>query len=311
MNRFLFLLDSGAFTVWRQGKVIKLEDYAEFVRRNRHLFRAGAFNLDVIGSDKQSYENWLELRRLGVETIPVHHYGDDDVYLKKYLDNVEYIGLGGMAKLTAKSRIASLDYLWKEFLLVNLDESRCRVHGLGITDDSIMLRYPWYSFDSARAGITANSGSIMLPQFKQNVNYSSLSTVYLSQRRDHILGDYSSYYSLPRRSRDCILEFVKANGYDLCDEWNDENATFDNMTTNWRYRYSWNLEMISRFIQYHRNQKVLFRIYDSLNSSSLLEVSAAYDRPGISRCLVSYANLTSGKALMKSIEGVVGSQNTY
>src|SRR5262249_26315314 len=104
-KKIIILLDSGAFSVFTRGHTIDLEKYAEFILGHRKMFRGGAFNLDVISHPeraatyshnganaiasshpaeegaRKSYENWLELRRLGVNTIPVFHLGEDETYL--------------------------------------------------------------------------------------------------------------------------------------------------------------------------------------------------------------------------------------
>lgn len=327
-GRFVFLLDSGAFTAWRSGKKIPLEDYAEFVSENRRLFRGGAFNLDVIGSDRDSYENWLELKRLGAETIPVHHFGDDDAYLKKYLDQSDCIALGGMARMSTHAKVACLDHLWRDSLRSADGSPRCRVHGLGITKPSLMLRYPWYSVDSAQAGIQANSGSIFLPRITSSrCDYANLHSMYVSQRREHAVGNGSSFYSLSPGVRSSIIAFIRTNGFDICEQWVGDNTEIDNLSTSWRHRYSWNLEMISRLVQCHLDKGRSFRIYDStpcttanlevavkynsggllrifdsINASSLLEVSMQVKALRVSRILVSYANLISGTAFLKVIK---------
>ena len=67
----------------------------------------------MIDSGEKSYENWLELRRLGVDSMPVHHIGDDLKYLRRYLDQTDYIALGAIAKMTQHRRLIGLDHIWQ------------------------------------------------------------------------------------------------------------------------------------------------------------------------------------------------------
>lgn len=199
------------------SRTVTLENYAKFVLENGKLFRGGVFSLDVIGSDKGSYENWLELRRLGVETIPVHHIGDDEFYLKKYLDECDYIGLGAIAKLETNARLIGLDHIWKEYLTNTDGSPRLRIHGLGLTENSIILRYPWYSVDSTRAVMSASHGQIFVPNFlRGQPDFSEIHQVSVSdQDRDHTVGKTGSFFALPPIAQRQLIEYIHGCGYSI------------------------------------------------------------------------------------------------
>ncbi len=198
---YSFLLDSGAYSAHTKGVEISIEGYAKFIHENRYLFNAGIFNLDVIGDARASYGNWVELRRLGIDAIPVHHRGDDDRFLKKYLDNCDYIGLGGLAQTDANERLYVLDYLWRSFLLNDAHQPRCRVHGLGLTDTVTMLRYPWFSVDSTQCIMRASFGTILIPRLTASgPDFSEFTQVKIS---DQVRDGQKSFYGMPARSRNC------------------------------------------------------------------------------------------------------------
>ena len=65
------MLDSGAYSAFRQGKKIDIDEYAEFIKVNGHNYDA-KITLDVINDAKNTYRNWLYLRNKGVDVIPVY-----------------------------------------------------------------------------------------------------------------------------------------------------------------------------------------------------------------------------------------------
>jgi hypothetical protein len=230
MKNYVVMLDSGAWTAHTKGMTINLDKYAEFVHRNKHLFGGGVFNLDFIDppvsaayqteSAEKSYKNWIELRKLGIDTIPVHHIGDDDEsYLKKYLEQTDYIGIGAIAKLNAEARIYGLDYIWKEYLSNKDGTPRYRCHGLGLTDIKITLRYPWFSVDSTRAIMLAAHGGILLPKLDgDKFSYREIYQVAVSnQGRSHYRGKGDSFYGMSKLIQGQIKHYCTSLGYELDD----------------------------------------------------------------------------------------------
>jgi len=216
MHRLVVLLDSGAITVHTKGIQIDIEKFAEFAIAHKNLFRSGVFNLDVIGSASKSYDNWMTLRRLGLDTIPVYHMGDGAEYLTKYMDNSEYISLGGMTRTNVGTRLYELDYVWNNYILDAGGRSRVRVHGLGLTDEVCLLRYPWFSVDSKGTIARAAYGSVMIP--RRMGSYSSLNDILVStQSRVHTAGSISSIYSMPERSRRQLKEMFAELGFCIAD----------------------------------------------------------------------------------------------
>lgn len=331
MNRCIFLLDSGAFTVHQQGATVDIEKYAAFVAAQSPSFRGGAFNLDVIGSDAGSYENWCTLRRMGVETIPVHHVGDDVSYLKKYLDQCEYIGIGAIAKLDTVSRLIGLDHVWKEYLTLPDGTPRLRVHGLGLTDNSIVLRYPWYSVDSTRAVILASYGNILVPEFTPDgtPDFASVRQIGISdQARDHFRGKLDSFYGMPTLVRRRIVNYASSLNYKIEEtitgrtlkqvmpsrkvkipEWSDglgigellepepyeeDSDKMRNLTLNWVARFGFNLIVIEGFIKYWAQRGHDVKMFNVCGNKSVLDHFLGLAPSNPSRCLLSYIKMSDG-----------------
>jgi hypothetical protein len=149
------LIDSGAFTAFTTGKVIKLEEYGEWALNFKKQWESKVrslefFNLDVIGSQEKSNINLHRLEKMGLQTIPIFTYKADIKHLEYYLRNYEYIGLGGLVGRPAKEIQQWLDYCFKYIIKYKKETGILRkIHLLGVTKQEFLERYPCYSCDSS------------------------------------------------------------------------------------------------------------------------------------------------------------------
>src|SRR5690606_34552783 len=88
-------VDSGAFSAYTREAVIDIDDYIAFIKHYRKDITVYA-NLDAIGDAKASLYNYEYMCNAGLHPLPVFHQGEDFSYLRKYLEETEYIALGGM-----------------------------------------------------------------------------------------------------------------------------------------------------------------------------------------------------------------------
>ena len=143
------ILDSGAFSAHTQGVEISLGEYAEWCLSlpGRWMF---AFNLDVLTDPVASLANWRALRALGVDTVPVLHFGElPEDHLPAYLaEGCGRLALGG---LVIKRSGASQVQAWTAYCFRWLRDNapQVLVHGLGIHTSSRMAVFPWDSTDSS------------------------------------------------------------------------------------------------------------------------------------------------------------------
>ena len=210
------MLDSGAFSAWRKGAIIDLDEYGGFVKQNEHIFEC-CINLDVIGDGRASYENWMHLRRQGINTIPVYHVGTDESYLKKYLRKTDYICVGAVAKMSSVQRMQGLDRIWKDHLIdKKTKEPLAKVHGLGITAVDMIVRYPWYSVDSITPLLAAGYGGIFLPVIrKRKFDYMGLDVFKCSDQFRHEATSVGTFMNMPRTLRKRYEEFFEEMGFKL------------------------------------------------------------------------------------------------
>ena len=168
-SRTVFL-DSGAFSAWTLGATINIEDYCAYIIRNRDIIRHEdgvmmASVLDGIGDPLQTWRNQLEMEQRGAKPLPCFHFGEDEKYLDWYIQNYEYITLGGMVGKSPKSLRTWLDRIWDRYLVDGNGQAKIKVHGFGLTSVPLMRDYPWYSTDSSSWIQIARFGAIMHPTF--------------------------------------------------------------------------------------------------------------------------------------------------
>lgn len=264
------MLDSGAYSAWRKKTKIDIDKYIEFVKAHSDVFEV-CVNLDVIGDGRKSYENWMYLRRQGVDAMPVFHVGTDEKWLHKYLRKCDYIGIGAIANLSASRRFHGLDHVWNSFL----SKSSCKVHGMGLTDTQWLVRYPWYSVDSVSPVLQAAYGGIYVPRVEHGkFNFLKLDMYKVSNKsKGHESGTISSYFSLPHSIREMYERYFKSQGFEigkLSDQKDtpmfpaesveeDDGKTF---TGSYLPRVLWNLDMWTKLMEQirivHENEMTVY-----------------------------------------------------
>jgi len=140
-DEITFLLDSGAFTAWKSGNPIKLDDYCRFLDQ-LPITPWRYFALDVVGDHEKTMRNYEIMLERGYSPIPVFTPGQSFDDIDKYYETTDLIGCGGLVK---KYSDGSLHYLQK---VMKAAKGR-KVHLLGYTKpDYIKLLRP-YSCDSS------------------------------------------------------------------------------------------------------------------------------------------------------------------
>lgn len=178
MANRLLMLDSGAYSVWKSGARIDIDQYIDFCQQNPAI--SYYVNLDVIpgtaatsptvqdieDAAAQGWKNYCKMiRRLDFDkVIPVFHRGESLKWLEKMLGiEAPYIGLGGTAGSVSRRAVIKWLNQVREVVVVN-GQSVVRVHGFGINSLELLRRFPWYSVDSAGWLILASFGKIWVPR---------------------------------------------------------------------------------------------------------------------------------------------------
>lgn len=219
-------LDSGAFSAYTLGAKIDLPTYVDYIKRNMDIFRVedGALMvavLDGIGDPLETYRNQLTMEALGVKPMPCFHAGEDERYLEWYIQNYDYISLGGMVGSSTKQLMLWLDRVWDKYLVDGAGKPRLKVHGFGITSIPIMERYPWWSCDSSSWIQAGSFGSIVTPEF---------GPIAISDKspQRHDAGMHLS--TLTPAEQDKVLEALERSGF-----------TYERLSTVYQSRMAYNL----------------------------------------------------------------------
>lgn len=144
----LFLLDSGAFTFFGQGKKVDwneyISNYSEFIKRNnvKHFFE---LDIDPLVGYQRVLEMRQTLERLTDQpSIPVWHRSRGKDEFVKMCKEYDYVAIGGIV-----TREITPDQ-WKIFptLIDIAHKHEARIHGLGFTSLKDLPKYHFDSVDS-------------------------------------------------------------------------------------------------------------------------------------------------------------------
>lgn len=97
------MLDSGAFSYWTKGKNVSIIDYMKYIKENEEYITE-YMALDVMDNPNISIKYYEIMKMEGFNPIPVYHYGDDESYLQRYVDDGNtYIALGKTVPIKNKN----------------------------------------------------------------------------------------------------------------------------------------------------------------------------------------------------------------
>ena len=146
--------------------------------------------------------------------MPVFHGGEDFKWLKKYIDNYEYIGIGGLGQRMSTS-------LWlsgmgdSAFSLICNDKGmpRVKVHGFAMTSPELIIEFPFFSVDSTSWMQFGKYGLIVVPK-KQNGKfiYDTPPHIISVSSRKKRKEDYKSFEHLPKIEQTHVHEYLESIG---------------------------------------------------------------------------------------------------
>jgi len=235
LSRYKIALDSGAHSLYEQvmktrrkkshrlgivsydyadSKEFKdyVDAYAAYCAANQHLLEFYV-NVDVIFQPKTSFrmQKYLE-NTYSLHPMPVFHYTteeEDFKWLKRYMENYEYIGIGGIGQDVPKDRYYT--HGDRVFEMLTKDH---KAHGFAMTSPDMLARWPWHSVDSTSWVLYGRYGVICVPR---NGRYDIAPlTVTVSRRspaRRKMTGNHIS--SLSEVERLSVLEYIESKGFEL------------------------------------------------------------------------------------------------
>lgn len=167
-----FTLDSGAFSVWANGKTIDIEAYTAFAKEFRHKLSSNVelniVNLDVLPgkfgemptneqreeSAIKGWENMLQLEKEGLKVIHVYHQHEDLKWLDKMRQHSDYIGISPANDCSMAQKLRFMDSTYA------MIKDTIKTHGFAVTSPDQVFRYPLFSVDSSSYTAACRFGRI-------------------------------------------------------------------------------------------------------------------------------------------------------
>lgn len=134
-----FVLDSGAFTAWKAGKPIQLDEYCRFIE-SLPFTPWRYFTLDVIGDPHGTMKNYETMLKRGFSPVPIFTRGEDLSVLDDYYKTSDVVGIGGLVGTTGNKGFVN-------GIMKKVAERR--VHWLGFTALEFVKHYRPYMCDSS------------------------------------------------------------------------------------------------------------------------------------------------------------------
>lgn len=134
-----FLLDSGAFTAWKKGSEITLDQYCDFLQTLR-ITPWKYFMLDKIGDAAGTESNLKELHKRGYKPIPVFTRGESKSKLDEMYSYSDVVALGGLVGTRGNRGFVN-------GLMADIGNRPC--HWLGFVQHDFMSHYKPFSCDSS------------------------------------------------------------------------------------------------------------------------------------------------------------------
>ena len=129
------MLDSGGFTVRTKGEEINLQDYIEFIKKNKQFIKY-YFVLDNKRENLHITKQNIQLmEEAGLTPIPIYHTDEPFEYFMELCEKYSYVGVGG----------AIHNYI---NIFFNAEQYNVKIHLLGNTSPKLLMKYKPYSVDS-------------------------------------------------------------------------------------------------------------------------------------------------------------------
>lgn len=189
-----FLLDSGAFTSWKAGKPIALDDYCRFIE-SLPFKPWRYFTLDVIGNPEASLKNYEIMLSRGFKPIPIFTRGEDIKMIDEYYKTSDVVGIGGLVGTVGNKGFV-------KGIMKKVGDRK--VHWLGFTNKEFIKFYKPYMCDSSSWESGARYGSFSL--------YLGNGKFYQCNKKD-----------FKRKPDDKICAIIKSYGVNVDDLSKDKN----------------------------------------------------------------------------------------
>lgn len=242
----IFMLDSGAYSAWKNGFIIPLYEYIDFVKSYHHYF-THIVCLDVIDNPIYSEVNHLimleELKGYDLTIIPVFHSGESFSVLDYMIaKGYKYIGISPNNKWVEKEKRFWLHQVYSRY---DFDSLGIKTHGFGYQSVNGLLQFPMTTADSVTWKVGEMFGRVIDPTGRE-LKYSMDS-----------FGSPDHIDSIPGGD----TQFIK----DLCD---DLGFSPEEMKTNYHLRDKFNVAATVNLLKREKkNVSIVVDLLSDVDSS--------------------------------------------
>jgi hypothetical protein len=231
----MICLDSGAHSQYKEyirknpakGKLFfesdifwkYVDDYAAFIKKHINDFDFYV-SVDVVYNSELSWkvQKYLENAHK-LKPLPVFHCFEDFKWLKKYIDNYDYIGLGALAGKVGKNNwiTAMGDPIFDLICDAPNRLPKVKVHGFAVASPEVFVKYPWYSVDSASWVIYGRYGGIIIPRkVKGKYDYSVPPWLIKTSWRNHHINIQGTHIdNITEIQKKEFVQYFAEKGYRL------------------------------------------------------------------------------------------------
>jgi len=217
----LSLTDKYKFFDLKKGSEFRkfLESYASFIQHYKHAVDYYV-TLDAIYNPEKTWEITMLLEEeYGLKPLPVIHCHSELKWFAKYIERGHtFIGIGGLGQgITKSSFLPWADKVFHFLCPAPHKLPLVRTHGFAMTSWELLLRYPWWSVDSASWIKIAAYGRILIPH-KRKGQYVFTEPPYIigvSQESTTIHDKNGHVLNLTKDTRKIVEEWLDRIGTPL------------------------------------------------------------------------------------------------
>jgi hypothetical protein len=213
------ILDSGAWSAFTQGVPISLDEYIDYINRNRSVIWWYS-NLDDMTDHKRTLHNQTEMERQGFAPVPVFHTGEPWSALQAYVEQYRYLALGKIIPFTTSPKVI-IPWVAKCFRIA--EPYRTTFHGFGVSNMTLLKLFRWSTADSSSWAGGYRFGRVPLfdPQAGKFFMVAARDPVEYNRHREAL--DEHGYqhfrlYEVPERQHEpigavSVVAFLKMNAW--------------------------------------------------------------------------------------------------
>jgi len=189
------LIDSGAFTAFTTGRIITLNEYAEFLERWRGCWDH-AMTLDVIGDPVRTAAQTRKLHMRGLPVMPVFTKGGTLQEFDAMVKDVGYVAVGGTVGLPLKHQLSRVRMLQRR-----AQDLGGGIHALGVGSMTALRAARPYSADASSVSGAFRFGTVVYFDGKEIRNTPISDHAKLTRSRDDLRAHGVDLASLVRTRR--------------------------------------------------------------------------------------------------------------